>query len=219
MTGAHDVADLTSSLVEWVRSVRPDASVQLGAVPGDDIHPKSDRAITLRLVRLDGTTGPRAGDAVSCKLQLEYSFDVAFADSIAGHQALADLAFALLERDDLGERSEIVRGENSALSATFVLHRRRDLPRAKPVRETVVELHPQARIAGCVQSENGIRLPRARLQVRDSDRFIVTDNDGEFTFSAPEGVPVHATVSAKGRTAEVELKPGDPNIIILAMEP
>jgi hypothetical protein len=86
------------------------------------------------------------------------------------------------------------------------------------VREAVIDLHPQARVVGFVQAENGMRIARARLQVRDSDRFIVTGNKGEFAFQAPEGVPLYATVNAKGRTAEVELKPGDPNVITIAME-
>jgi hypothetical protein len=221
MTSTHDAADLTSSLLDWVRSVRPDASVQVAdsGAEAETTTPKSDRAIMVRLVRLDGTTGPRSGDAVSSKLQLEYEFDVAFADPIVGHQALADLAFALLERNDLGERGEKVRSENGALSATFVLHRRRDLPRAKPVRETKIDLHPQAWVAGFVRAENGFPIARARLQVRDSDRLFITGNDGGFAFSAPEGMPVRATISAKGRTADVELRPGDPNIITLAMEP
>lgn len=220
MAGTHDVADLTRSLVEWVRGVRPDAAVQVAqsTTRADETAANSDNTIFIRLVRLEGTTGQRSGDAVSCKMQLEYSFDVAFSDAVAGQQALADLAFALLERDNLGERSEIARGENGALTATFVLHRRRELPRAKPVREAVIDLHPQGRVAGHVQAENGFRIARARLQVRDSDRFIITGNDGEFAFAAPDGIPLHATVSAKGRSTEVELKPGDPNIIILAME-
>jgi hypothetical protein len=156
---------------------------------------------------------------VSRKLQLEYEFEVAFADPIAGHQAIADLAFAILERDDVGERGEVVRGENSTLAATFVLHRQRDLPRAKPVREAIFDLHPNARVSGSVRAENGFPIARARLQVRDSDRLIVTDNDGGFAFSAPDGRTVRATVTAKGKTADVELKPGDPNVITLAMEP
>ena len=220
MGGMHDVADLTNGLVEWVQSVCPDAAVQVaqGTSKGDDTAPDDGDSIFIRLVRFDATNGARSGDAVSSKMHLEYSFDVAFADAVAGQQALADLAFGLLDRDDLGERGEVARGENGALSATFVLHRRRDLPRAKPVREAVINLHPQSRVAGFVEAENGFRIARARVQVRNSDRLIITGNEGEFAFAAPEGIPVRATVSAKGRSTEVDLKPGDPNIVFLAME-
>lgn len=221
MTSTHDAADLTSKLVDWVRDVRPDAKVRVASSreeTKDSGKAPSDKDIAVRLIRIEGTTGPRSGDAVSHKLQLDYEFRVTFADPIAEHQAIADLAFAMLERDDLGERSEIVRGENSTLAATFTLHRQRDLPRAKPVRETVISLHPQARVAGFVRAQNGFPIARARLQVHDSDRLIITGNDGGFAFAAPGGTTVRATVSAKGKTTDVELRPGDPNLITLAME-
>jgi hypothetical protein len=220
MTGARDVADLTGSLVEWVHGVRPDATVlvtQKGSDPGNS-KSKSDKRIMIGLSGLDGTSGPRTGEAVVHKLQLAYSFEVDFDDAMEGQQALVDLAFALLERDDLRESGDVVQGADGVLSATFVLNRRRDLPRAKPVREAVINLHPQSRVSGVVQAEGGVGIARARLQVHNSDRLIVTENDGQFAFAAPEGIPVRATVSAKGRTTEVELKPGDPNIITLSME-
>ena len=229
MTSTHDAADLTGRLVEWVRSVRPDARVRVasGRVESEETSKAAlDKDIAVRLVRIEGGSGPRSGDAVSRKLQLEYEFRVAFADPIADvragravfDQAIADLAFAMLERDDLGECSDIVRGENSALAATFILQRQRDLPRAKPVREAIINLHPQTSIAGFVRAQNGFPIARARLRVHDSDRLIVTGNDGGFAFAAPDGTTVRATVSAKGKTADVELKPGDPNLITLAME-
>jgi hypothetical protein len=222
MTGTHDVADLTSSLVDWAHSVRPDASVRVASSrPGSESSrkPSSDNEIAVRLVRVEGFSGPRSRDAVSTKLQLEYAFDLSFADPVAEQQALADLAFGILDHDELGERSEDVRAENGGLTATFVLHRRRDLPRAKPVRETKIALHPQCRVTGFVRAENGFPIARAQLQVRESDRLIVTGNDGGFAFAAPDGTTVRATVSAKGRTADVELKPGETNLITLAMEP
>jgi len=223
MAGTHDVADLTSSLVDWVHSLRPDASVRVVSSrrPTDNGAQKlpSGGEIAIRLVRIEGSSGPRSQDQVSARLQLEYAFEVAFADPVAEQQALADLAVGILERDDLGERSEVVRAENGGLSARFVLHRRRDLPRAKLVRETRFDLHPQASVSGFVRAENGFPIARAKLQVRDSDRLIVTGNDGGFAFSAPGGTTVRAIVSAKGRTADVELKPGETNLITLAMEP
>ena len=220
MAGTHDAADLTNSLVDWTRTVCPDATVIVApAVAGAQSKSPPDKAVLIRLVGVEATNGPRSGDAVSGRLQLDYRFDIAFADPVAGHQALADLAFAMVERDDLDQRSEVVRGIDGSLSASFALTRRRDLPRAKPVRERVIDLHPQARVAGVVRAENGFPIPRARLQVRDSDRLIVTGSDGAFAFAAPDGMTVRATVSAKGRTTDVELKPGDPNIITLNMEP
>lgn len=222
MTSTHDASNLTDSLADWVRSVRPDANVRLvssKASAAAPAKPASAKEITIRLVRVEGLSDPRSGDSLSHKLSLEYQFDVAFADPVAEHQAIADLAFAILERDDLGERREVVRGENGSLAATFVLQRERELPRAKPVREAIFDLHPNAQVTGSVRAENGFPIARARLQVRDSDRLIVTDSNGGFAFSAPEGRTVRATVSAKGRTADVELRPGDPNLITLAMEP
>jgi hypothetical protein len=221
MTGTRDAADLTASLVDWVRSVRPDATVHVA--PGRDQSKNpgkgpSDKDITVRLVRIEGSAGPRSANAVSRKLQLEYRFEAAFADPVEEHQAIADLAFAMLERNDLGECNDVVRGENSTLGATFVLQRQRDVPRAKPVREAVIDIQPQARVAGFVRAQNGFPIARARLQVHDSGRLIITGNDGGFAFAAPDGMAVRATVSAKGKTADVELKPGDPNLITLTME-
>lgn len=216
MTGMRDAADVTSDLVEWVRSILPGAAVRVAPQqPDDPAEPESDSDVIVRLVRIDGTRGLRAVDSVSARLELHYAFEVAYADPLAGHQALADLAFAMLERDDLGDA---VHADNGALSATFVLHRRRDLPRAKPVREAVINLHPQGRIAGFVRAENGFPIVRAHVRIRDSDRLIVTGNDGGFAFAAPAGLPVHATVTAKGKTADVELKPGESNLVTLAME-
>ena len=222
MTGTHDVADLAGSLVDWVHSIRPDATVWFASGrsgPDDNRKPASDKEIGIRLVRVEGVAGPRSSEAVSGKLRLEYEFAVEFADPVAEQQALADLTFAILDRDDLSERSEVVRGENSALTATFELERRRELPRPKPVRETVFDLHPTAQIRGIVCAENGFPIARARLQVRDSDRLVITGRDGGFAFSAPDGTALHATVTAKGTTTDVELRPGDPNLITLAMEP
>lgn len=217
MTGTHDAADVTNGLVDWVRAVLPDAAVQAASGrSAESAKAKAERAVMVRLTRIEGVRGPRSAESITGKLQLEYAFDVQYADPVAGHQALADIAFAMLDRDDLGD---VVRGENGALAATFILHRRRDLPRAKPVREAVIDLHPQARIAGFVRAENGFPIARARLQVRDSDRLVVTGNDGGFAFAAPAGIALRATVTAKGKTADVELKPGDSNLITLAMEP
>ena len=214
MTGTHDAADLTNGLVDWIRAILPDAAVRAGTA--EPANSATDKDVVVRLARIEGRRGPRSVDSVSGKLALEYAFDVRYSDAAAGHQALADLAFAMLDRDDLGD---VVRGENGALSATVTLERSRDLPRAKPVREAVFDLNPQARIAGYVRAENGFPIPRARLRIGDSDRLIVTGNDGGFAFAAPAGIALRAIVSAKGRTADVELKPGESNLITLAMEP
>lgn len=216
MASTHDAADVTGGLVDWVRGILPDAEVRAASQAPDSAKPNSDRDVTVRLARIEGVRGPRSNDSVSGRLELEYAFDVRYADALAAHQALADLAFAMLEREDVGD---VVHGENGALSAIFTLQRRRDLPRAKPVlKPTVINLLPQARIAGFVKSENGTAIARAKVQVRDSDRLIVTGNDGGFAFAAPAGLAVRATVTAKGKTADVELKPGDSNLVTLAME-
>jgi len=212
----HDAADITNELADWVRGVLPNATVRVASHKADNsAEPQTDRDVVVRLARVQGTRGLRSVEAVTAKLELQYAFEVRYADPVAGHQAFADLAFAMLERDDLGDA---VHGENGALAATVVLHRRRELPRAKPVREAVIDLHPHGRIAGFVRAENGFPIVRARLQIRDSDRLIVTGNDGGFAFAAPAGLPVRAIVSAKGKTADVELKPGQSNLVTLAME-
>src|SRR5215204_4184778 len=186
----HDAVDITNGLVDWVRGVLPDAAVRIASNKAEDsAEPQTDKEVFVRLARLDGLKGQRSVESVSARLELHYAFDVRYADAVAGHQALADLAFAMLERDDLGDA---VRGEDGALAATVVVHRRRDLPRAKPVREAVINLHPQGRIAGFVRAENGFPIVRARLQIRDSDRLIVTGSDGGFAFAAPAGIPVQA---------------------------
>lgn len=221
MRGMHDVADLTSSLVEWAQAVCPQAKVQAASTrvgpPGSD-GPRGKDRILLRLTAIEALNGGRSRGAVASFVKLQYRFELDFADAAEEHQALADLAFALLERDDLAEGEGAVLGEQGSIRASFLLERKRALPRARPVREAMVRLQPTARISGQVQAENGFPITRAQLQIRNSDQLIVTGHNGEFAFEAPEGFAVRATVTAKGRTADVELKPGAANVITLAME-
>ena len=219
MRGMRDVADFTSNLVEWAAKLLPDIAIEAatsreGGPEGGD---RKDR-ILVRLASIESQNGRRSREVISHRLKLEYRFELLIADPAAEHQAMADLAFGLLERPDMADGNAPVRGHGAVIAADFMIDRSRDLPRAKPVREAVIDIHPQARVAGFVRAENGFPLARAQLQVRGSDRLIVTDNDGAFAFAAPEGLPVSATVSAKGRIADVELRPGDPNVITLAME-
>lgn len=221
MGGTQDVANFTGSLVDWVRDILPEVSVEAGSgrdsAPGDP-KPATDQAV-VRLASVEGLNGPRSSAAVARRLKLNYRFDLSLADPAAEHQALADLAFALLERDDLAEGHELIRGERASIEASFALDRRRDLAPAKPVREAVIELHPNSRISGSVRSDKDVPIPRARVQIAGSDRLLITDRNGAFAFAAPDETAVRATVTAKGRTAEVELRPGSPNVITFAMEP
>ena len=66
MTSTHDATSLTESLVDWVRSVRPDANVRIvsgKAGSNGSPKPKSDKEIAVRLGRVEGLSGPRSGDA------------------------------------------------------------------------------------------------------------------------------------------------------------
>lgn len=216
----RDVADLTSALLDWTKSVCPEVVVVAASGKSRSEAPqKGENRILVRLAAVEGLNGSRSRDAIASRLKLDYRFELEFADAADEHQALADLAFAMLGRDDLADGESPVRGEAASLAASFVVERRRGLPRPKPVRETVFVLSPTARIAGHVQAGNGARIPRAQLVIGNSERLIVADNDGQFGFAAPSDLPVRATVTAKGRTADVELTPGADNVITLAMEP
>lgn len=221
MRGTHDVADFTSKLVEWAAEMLPGLNVMPGSsrLPLEDANAGAANTVLVRLATVEGLNGTRSRDTVGHRLKLEYRFDLLIADPVVEHQTLADLAFALLERPDVAESDETIRGESGSIRACFTLDRRRDLPRAKPVREAVIDLYPQAQVAGFVRADDGFPIARARVRVLNTDRLILTGNDGGFAFAAPEGLTVRATVTAKGKTADVELKPGDTNVITLAMEP
>lgn len=220
MRGMQDVAEFTSSLIEWAGDLLPDLTIRAvsarSALPQDKAS-ESD-AVLVRLASVEGSNGPRSGDAISRRLTLEYEFDLGGLDPPAEHQALADLTFALLERPDLAEGHSVVRGERSSVRACFTIVRRTDLPKARPVREAIFDLHANARIVGRVRSDGDVSIPRARIRIAGSDRLIITDRNGEFEFAAPAGIAVKARISAKGKDTDVELTPGQPNIITLPME-
>jgi len=235
MSGDHDVAGLTGDLVAWAQDLLPAATVVAGppnpaggtaaenpAQP--DRRARTDQPakldqVLIRLASIEGASGPRTRDSVSHRIKLEYRFELSFADAAGAHQAMADLVFALLEREDLAQGHEMVRGSDGAISAFFAVDRHRDLPRAKPVRETVFNLQPQAQIAGRVVSGDKVPIGRARVHVGGTDRLILTDPNGAFAFTAPLGTAVRAQVSAKGKVADAILRPGRPNVITLEMEP
>lgn len=135
MRGMQDVAEFTSSLIEWAGDLLPDLTIRAvsarSALPQDKAS-ESD-AVLVRLASVEGSNGPRSGDAISRRLTLEYEFDLGGLDPPAEHQALADLTFALLERPDLSEGHSVVRGERSSVRACFTIVRRTDLPKARPV--------------------------------------------------------------------------------------
>ena len=104
------------------------------------------------------------------------------------------------------------------MKACFTVVRSTELPRAKPVREAVVDVRPNNRVAGLVLADGDIPIPKARIRITGSDRLIIADHNGHFDFAAPAGLSVKAVVSAKGRETHVELTPGQPNIVTLSME-
>lgn len=215
----HDVADFTSSLIEWAGDSL--SGLKVRAASARDVLPAQEAEIDVVLVRLaavECSNGPRSRDAVSRRLKLVYRFDVSASEPVAEHQALADLAFALSERSDLAEGHELIRGEHASIVACFTIDRRNELPQAKPVREAVFDLHANARISGCVRAEDDVPLSKARIHVLGTNQLIIADHDGGFTFAAPEGASVRARVSAKGRSADIELKTDRPNLITLVME-
>jgi hypothetical protein len=219
MTSTRDAAELTSSLLEWTIGLFPDAVV--AAAPTSptaelETKPAAEERITLSLASIRSINGDRRGDALSRRLQLEYAFDVAFADPLAQHQTMADLVFALLEREDVGDAA--VHSDASRVTVAFELHRRRELPRAKRVQQSRFDLRPNTRILGMVRAENGVAVARARVQLRNNSRMIIADENGSFAFEAPDGAKLKATVSARGKSADVELQPNKSNIITLAME-
>jgi hypothetical protein len=220
MTSSRDAADLTDSLLEWTRRLFPDATIvpAPSAIPREPPKtPPADKRITLALSGLRSFNGDRRGDALSRRVQLDYAFDVEFADPLDQHQAVVDLAFALLDRDDVADASTVV-STGSVVSVSFELVRRQELARAKPVRSAKFDLRPNVPIKGMVQAESGFPLARARLQLESDDRLIIADDQGKFAFNAAEGSVLKAVVSARGKSRKVELQPNKPNIVTLTME-
>ena len=215
----RDVADFTSKLIEWAGDSLP--GLKIRAAGANRVHQDQNAGsdvVLVRLAEMECSNGPRSRDAVSRRLKLVYRFDISADDPLAEHQALADLAFALSERSDLAEGHEVIRGENASLQACFTLDRRVDLPQAKPVREAIFDLHPNGRINGIVRSENDVPISKARIQILGTSQLIITDPEGAFAFAAPQGSSVRARVSAKGRSADFELKTDTTNLLTLAME-
>lgn len=220
MTSTRDAADLTDSLLEWTRRLFPDATIVPASTCAKAEAGKTQPAehqITLALAGLKGFNTDRRADAVSRRVQLDYTFDVAFADPLSQQQAVVDLAFALLDRDDVTDASNVT-GQGSIVSVSFELVRRRELPRAKIVEKAKFDLRPNVPVKGIVQAESGVPLARARLQLHSDDRLIIADDGGRFAFDAAEGAVLKAIVSARGKTKDVELQPNTSNIVTLAME-
>jgi len=215
----RDVADFTSSLIEWAGDSLQGLKIRAASArsASEEEIPETD-VVLVRLAAVECSNGPRSREAVSRRLKLIYQFDISAEDPVAEHQALADLAFALSERSDLAEGHELVRGEHASLRACFTLDRRSDLPQAKPVREAIFDLHPNSRISGVVRSEDDVPISRARIQILGTSQLFITDPEGAFVFAAPQGSSVRARVSAKGRSADFELKTDTPNLLTLAME-
>lgn len=220
MTSSHDAADLTDSLLAWTRRLFPDATVVPMATVKQDLPAKTsppDKQITLALNGLKSFNTDRRSDALSRRVRLDYAFDVGFADPLAQHQAIVDLAFALLDRDDVADASSVL-STGSCVSVSLELVRTQQLRRAKPVEKAKFDLRPNVPVKGIVQAENGIPLARARLQLKDGDRLIIADENGRFAFDAADGTVLKAFVSARGKTKDVELQPSTANVVTLAME-
>ena len=215
----RDVADFTSNLIEWAGDTLPGLKIRAASAKNLQQNQNADTDVVLvRLAAVECSNGPRSRESVSRRLKLVYQFDIAAQDPIAEHQALADLAFALSERSDLAEGHELIRGEQASLQAYFTLDRRTDLPQPKPVREAIFDLHPNGRVSGIVRSEDDVPISRARIQILGTSQLIITDPAGAFAFAAPQGSSVRARVSAKGKSADFELKTDTPNLLTLAME-
>jgi len=217
----RDVADFTSGLIDWAGELLPNLKIHAASARNQPDQKQDGQAdvVLLKLASVESLNGPRFHASVTARLRLDYRFEVFAAEPADEQQAIADLAFALLDRDDLMDGQQVVRADNAALAVSFVIERSRELPRAKPVRKAVFDLRGNAQIRGRVVSENAMPIARATLQLHGSDRLVTTDREGGFAFAAPDGAGIRATVTAKGRVAEVELQSEQPNIITLAMEP
>jgi len=214
----RDVADFTASLTSWVEDLLPGfkarpASSRAGS---PESSAPAENVVLLKLASAAALNSPRSHETVTSRLKLRYRFEVLASDPADEQQAIADLAFGLLERDDCAD--EHIQSDGPSVAAAFVLERTRALRRAKPVRKAIFDLRANVQVRGRVQSENRTPLPRATLHVHGSDKLVIADEHGGFTFAAPQGAILHATVKAKGKTMDVELQPERANLITLAME-
>lgn len=214
----HDVVDITNKLILWANGLLPAFQVRAASArPGSSENSgSSGDTVLVRIASIETLNSPRSHEGVTSRLKLGYRFDVVAAEPLNEQQALADLAFGLIERDDCAD--ERIQSDGSAVAATFVVERTSPLPRAKPVREAIFDLRSNVQVHGRVESEGRTPLPKATLHVHGSGQLVIADNHGGFAFNAPHGAVLRATVKAKGKAAEVELQPEQLNVITLAME-
>lgn len=224
MSMSRHADEVTQGLVDWVRRQNPD--IRVDAQP---IGRETDQdGIDIRLIGLTPRFEPRQRDRIEHSVALDYLVAVRFADPLAEHRSLAEIAFAAMETAGY----EIVADRSAAdacaaiglrPSAGIVLRAQarlsRELPRAPLVREpAITRLVPLGHVEGVVVGPGNIPIAGAFITLEGDARAAVTGPDGRFRFATPAGTPVHITARARSTEAAVSAEPGDPAVIQLPLE-
>lgn len=216
--------EVTQGLADWVRRHIPDTRVDAQPIGRDT----DQDGIDIRLIALAPRFEPRQRDRLDRTIALDYLLSVRFADPLAEHRSLAELAFAAMETSGY----EIVADKSPAEacasvglkpSAGIVLRAQarlsQELPRAPLVREpAITRLAPLGYVEGVVVGPGDIPIAGAFVTLEGTERAAVTGPDGRFRFASPAGTPIHITARARSTEAAVSAEPGDPAVIQLPLE-
>jgi len=216
--------EVTRGLLDWVR--RHDSG---GRVDVQTLGRESEEdGIDIRLLDVAPRLEPRVRGRIDRTLALDYLVTVRFADPIAEHRRVAELAFAAMANPFY----EIVADRPPAQaclalglkpSAGLVLRAQarlsEDQPRAPLVREpAITRIVPLAFVEGTVVGPGNVPIAGALVTVDGSDRAATTGADGRFRFATPADTAVRGTVRARSTEMPIVAEPGRPAIIPLPLE-
>lgn len=224
MSMSRHADEVTQGLVDWVRRHIPNTRVDaqpIGRDTGED-------GIDIRLIALTPRFEPRQRDCIEHIVALDYLLTVRFADPLAEHRNLAELAFAAMETagyEIVADRSpaEACAAIGLSPSAGIMLRAQarlsQELPRAPLVREpAIARLVPLGHVEGVVVGPGNVPIAGAFVTLEGDARAAVTGPDGRFRFATPAGTLVHLTARARSTEAAVSAEPGDPAVIQLPLE-
>lgn len=221
MKGANTVTEFTRGLLAWLSDLAPNATCALVEFdPRDGGHADETAAdkVRLCLASISPLPAPRSAIHAQTRLSLGYQIHVAGSTPIETQSLLETILFALLDRDDLSDGEAGCTCQGNRIDVRLLATRSRPIPAAPPVRSVDVQLSPNRQIRGRVCNEKKVAIAGAQIHVHGTERLIVTDRHGVFQATVPGEQPIRATVSARGRSAEVELNRTTSNDIIIAME-
>ncbi len=221
---SHDADQVTRELVEWVHSRLPKvrvAAIAIGQGAAED-------GIDIRLIGVAPRFEPRSRDRLNRTMALDYLLTVRFADPLAEHRNLAELAFAVMDvpgyelvcdRDVAQACLSIGLRASAGLILRTEARRTQELVQAPLVREpAITRFAPLGWVEGLVVGPGDVPIANAVVTLDGTDRCAITGSDGRFRFASPADAPSHATARAKSKEATIAATAGKPAVIKLPLE-